>query len=866
MNTIIRQSLLVGGQVQGVGFRPFVYRCALRHGLSGNVGNTSRGVEIQVQGSATAVAAFVQDLHTSLPPLARITSCVTTAMPALAGETGFSINSSQAREEGATRGGGHTVLVSPDVALCQDCLNDMKNPDNRRYGYPFTNCTNCGPRYTITRSIPYDRATTSMSCFPLCPDCAREYTDPLDRRFHAQPNACPVCGPALWVVEGPVDEGSATALSGSVPEAAEGNYAALSRIALALRQGRIAAVKGLGGFQLACDAFNEDAIALLRQRKHRPHKALAVMVPDIESARALARLSPGHEALLQSAEAPIVICPKREAVADDSRYLGNSDSRSPALPGSIAPDGHSLGLMLPYTPLHRALFDIYAPLCPVGKGVGLVMTSGNAGGEPICLGNREALRRLSQIADIFLLHNRDILVRADDSVVTLSPHSPRPVLYRRARGYVPRPLTLAPAQPPIQPSARDSTAGPDPSLCIMGVGAELKSTLCLTRGDAAFVSQHIGDLQNLETYEFYQELETHLETLLEVRPAALVCDLHPDYMSSHFAREYAAQRHIPLLRLQHHAAHGWSVLAENGHVGPALVWALDGTGLGSSTSLAVLPALWQQAQTQGHSGNSLPEYMGPEYLGPNLLGGELWGGELLLIDTEQLTQERIGSLRAFPLPGGDTAVREPWRVAQALLSQEGLHWQWPEAYAKQAAFIEQMIAKNVQCPNSSSLGRLFDAVAALLGLCHAISYEGQAALRLQEAQEKNSALPVRLYPLRILPPCDDSPLWRLDSHDLFRQVYSDLRAGQTVPAIARAFHLSLAQGLADMAALAAARHKLCHVGLSGGVMQNPTLHHALPAALVRHRLIPLLHQNLPPNDACISFGQAAFGRAALLRH
>lgn len=823
MSECIRQSLLVGGQVQGVGFRPFVYRCAVRHGLSGSVGNTSRGVEIQVQGSAAAVAAFVQDLHSTLPPLARITSCVTSEMPLVAGEADFTISVSKARE------GGHTVLVSPDVALCADCLADMKNPDNRRYGYPFTNCTNCGPRYTITRSIPYDRDSTSMACFPLCPECGREYGDPLDRRFHAQPNACPVCGPVLWVVEGPVDEDCATGSPArDLSEAAEGQHgAAMRRIALALRQGRIVAIKGLGGFQLACDAFNEDAIARLRERKRRPHKALAVMVPDLETARSLARLSPAHEALLQSAEAPIVVCPKCEDPASrDKRYI--------SLPNSIAPDGHSVGLMLPYTPLHRALFDQYASLCPDGAGIGLVMTSGNAGGEPICLGNREALHRLSQIADIFLLHNRDILVRADDSVVTPSPHSPSPVLYRRARGYVPRPLSLP--------------DGAESSLCIMGVGAELKSTLCLTRGNAAFVSQHIGDLQNLESYQFYRELAEHLEGLLEVRPAALVCDLHPDYMSSHFAREYAAQRNIPLLGLQHHAAHGWSVLAENGHCGPALVWALDGTGLGAGGSLAAL----------ADSVDSPSKPLKPE----------LWGGELLLIDTQQGTQQRIGSLCTFPLPGGDAAVREPWRVAQALLSQGGLgggglRWDWPEPYARQAAFIEQMIEKNVQCPSSSSLGRLFDAVSALLGLCYVTTYEGQAALRLQEAQASDPPIAVRLYPPRILPPGDDSPLWRLDSHDLFLHVYNDLRAGQSVPVIARAFHLSLVQGLADMAALAAVRHNITHVGLSGGVMQNPTLHEALPAALIRHKLLPLLHKQLPPNDACISFGQAAFGRRVL---
>lgn len=885
MGTIMRQSLLIGGQVQGVGFRPFVYRCALKHGLSGSVGNTPQGVEIQIQGSPTALDAFYHELHSTLPPLARIQSCQKTALPPRAEEQRFEIK----RSDGG--GNGHSVLVSPDVAMCAQCQQDIADPHNRRYRYPFTNCTNCGPRYTITRSIPYDRATTSMGCFPLCPDCDAEYHNPLDRRFHAQPNACARCGPALWTV----DRQNMPAYTG--PPAALGTRASdhirpLQDIALALQAGRIAAIKGLGGFQLACDAFNPAAIARLRARKHRPHKALAVMVPDIASARALAQLTPAHEALLLSAEAPIVLCPKRPNI----------------LPESIAPDGHSVGLMLPYTPLHRVLLDMYSEMVQQSANVqylskvcapstladqpvlGLVMTSGNAGGEPICLGNREALDRLSDIADIFLLHSRDILVRADDSVVMPEPiplpstagpvaAMGNPLLYRRARGYVPRPLAL-PAQA-ARPLAAGQSAPKAPNL--LGVGAELKSTLCLTRGDAAFVSQHIGDVQNLETFKFYQEVAAHFECLLEVHPDALVCDLHPDYLSSQYARNLAAERALPLLYLQHHAAHGWSVLSEHGHSGPALVWALDGTGLG----------------TQGPLGGRLTKH-------ESTTQPELWGGELLLIDTVQVSQKRIGSLRSFPLAGGDAAVREPWRVAQGLLWQLGKAWQWPEPYAKNAVFIEQMLAKQVQCPTSSSLGRLFDAVAALLGLCYASTYEGQAAVRLQEAQCVESA-PAALYPVRIISPADEADkttptgavaeadkttatgaiaetgeagaagtvakadeageaVWRLDTQDFFAHIYADMQVKSPVAHIARKFHLSLAHALADMSAQAALRHGLHTVGLSGGVMQNPSLHAALPKALAAHGLQALLHKDLPPNDACISFGQAAFGRAFLLRN
>lgn len=896
MTTIARQSLLIGGQVQGVGFRPFVYRCALHHGLSGSVGNTPQGVEIQIQGPPATLDAFYHELHNTLPPLARILSCQKTALPPIADEQSFEIKCSDGG------GNGHSVLVSPDVAICSQCQHDIADPHNRRYRYPFTNCTNCGPRYTITRSIPYDRATTSMGCFPLCPACDAEYHNPMDRRFHAQPNACALCGPVLWTVDRQANPVQYTGPPPALDTACAPDSPSVSDyirplwdIALALQAGGIAAIKGLGGFQLACDAFNPTAIATLRARKHRPHKALAVMVPDIACARAVAHLTPAHEALLLSAEAPIVICPKKPDI----------------LPESIAPDGHSVGLMLPYTPLHRVLLDIYAELLHSSKAgatsewaspygvrqagqVGLVMTSGNAGGEPICLGNREALERLDGIADIFLLHNRDILVRADDSVVmpvlsafsaepsaiprarqntvahadssaeatapstdpatalnaaSVAPAVPvmgHPLLYRRARGYVPRPLAL-PSVAQVQ--AADKTRGEARGIPkLLGVGAELKSTLCLTRGDAAFVSQHIGDLQNLETFKFYQEVAAHFESLLEVQPDALVCDLHPDYLSSRYARSLAAERGLPLLYLQHHAAHGWSVLSEHGHSGPALVWALDGTGLGC----------------QGPLGGRLTVQESTTH-------PELWGGELLLIDTVQVTQRRIGSLRPFPLAGGDAAVREPWRVAQGLLWQLGKEGQWPEPYAKKAAFIEQMLARQVQCPASSSLGRLFDAVAALLGLCYTTSYEGQAAVRLQEAQHKaqceGDATQRELYPVRVLPPSsvEKDMLWRLDTQDFFAHIYADMQVKTPIGQIARTFHLSLAQALADMAAQAAHRHGVHTVGLSGGVMQNPTLHAALPKALAAHGLQALRHKDLPPNDACISFGQAAFGRAFLLR-
>ncbi|MEG2171952.1 MAG: carbamoyltransferase HypF [Desulfovibrionaceae bacterium] len=800
MHTHKRYSLIVGGQVQGVGFRPFVYRCAVEHGLTGSVGNTSEGVEIQVQGPAKGLNAFLADFENQLPPLAQVTSCTRREIPLTQGEDRFVITHS-----GAT-GGGHTVLVSPDVALCPQCQADMDDPLNRRYLYPFTNCTDCGPRYTITRAIPYDRSSTSMACFPLCPTCHAEYTDPLNRRFHAQPNACPLCGPRLWAVEGHKGEEENSHAYGE--KQGTDSTQTVQTIATALQQGRIAAIKGLGGFQLACDAFNAKAIALLRVRKHRPHKALAIMVPDMARARLVAELSPAHEALLRSAEAPIVVCPQKAGI----------------LPQGIAPDGHNVGLMLPYTPLHKVLFALFAS-ADRSQPAGLVMTSGNAGGEPICLGNREALQRLRDIADIFLLHNRDILVRADDSVVAVVPETSQPLLYRRARGYVPRPLPLP------------AYAGASQEPCVVGMGAALKATLCFTRGNAAFVSQHVGDLQNLETWQFYQEVATHLEHLLEVRPAALVCDLHPDYMSTLCAYEWAQEKALPLLRLQHHAAHAWSVLAENGYEGSALVWTLDGTGLGTQGPLGL------EQNQDCRTGTP-----------------EIWGGELLRIDTAQGTQTRVGSLSTFPLPGGDAAVREPWRVAQGMLALLGKTWTWPAPHAKAATIITHMVRQKLHCPPTSSVGRLFDAVAALLGLCLVTSYEGQAALRLQEAQDTEKS--DSRYAIRLLAPTHDS-LWRMDSLHLFGQIYEECLQGVPVGRIARKFHYSLAQGLADMAACVAREQALQYVGLSGGVMQNPTLVAILPSLLTQHGLQPLLHKALPPNDGCIAFGQAAFGRAWL---
>ena len=821
----VRMAFVASGQVQGVGFRPFVYRLAAEGGLTGTVGNTSEGVRMELQGPPEEVRRFGLRLRAELPPLARLTGVVEHDLPTVAGETDFRIVSSSGES-------GHSVLVSPDMSVCADCLADMHDPANPRHNYAFTNCTNCGPRYTITRSIPYDRAVTSMSCFPLCPQCAAEYANPADRRFHAQPVACPVCGPRLWFVD------VLAVRKGATAPTAENMHDALERAVQTLIEGKILALKGLGGFQLACDARNPHSLQKLRQRKTRPHKPLALMVGNLATARALCALTPEHEALLQSPEKPVVLCP---------RHLPEAGAESPAwLPPEVAPDTGKVGIMLPYTPLHAVLFDRLAELAPLPPV--LVMTSANAGGEPICLGNREALNRLEHLADAWLLHDRDILVRVDDSVVTLQPRLPaagaeaattasptranllsEPLFYRRARGYVPRPVFLPPTE----------ENGP----CVLGTGAELKATICLTRGREAFVGQHIGDLENPATLAFYEEVAAHLEKLLQVQPEALVCDAHPDFLSTRYAEARAQREGIPLWRLQHHAAHAAAVLAENSHYGPALALCLDGTGLGDD--------------------------------------GTVWGGELLLMELEEPRWQRLGRLAPFALPGGDAAVRQPWRIAQALhalCEQAGveipqLH-PWLPEQAQASAAVGEMLRRNINCPATSSCGRLFDAVAAQLGLCLNTSYEGQAAIRLEDAANR-AADPIRaalegrasgkalarlVWPVGL---ANREGLLEMDSAGLFACVVQAQAQGMDVNEAAARFHLSLARALAAMAGRTARKLGVSSVGLSGGVLQNATLARLLPLALAEQGLTALTHHELPPGDGGLSLGQAVWGRRML---
>ena len=764
--------LILTGRVQGVGFRPFVYRLAQDLGLCGQVQNTPHGVEILAQGDLGAMQVFPQRLQAELPEVAAITEVQSSWLADQPIFEGFHIQAS-------TPGQGHNVLISPDLAICADCQAEMKDPHDTRFLYPFTNCTNCGPRYTITARIPYDRASTSMACFPMCARCEKEYHNPGNRRFHAQPNACPACGPHLW----------AAAQDGTV---LAGDHQALDLVARDLCQGRIGAIKGLGGFHLACLAFDPQAVQLLRQRKKRPGKPLALMVPDLEAAESLAQLRPADRDWLTGGMKPILLVPKRQDAE---------------LPPILAPDTDSIGLMLPYTPLHLVLFARLRQHLPSDMPPALVMTSGNLGSEPIALGNREALDRLGSIADIFILHNRDIRIRSDDSVLATLPEREEPLFFRRARGFVPSPVRLL-------------NKGPS----VLGLGPELKATVCLTKDDQAFVSQHIGDLYNLATYEYYRQTVQHLQDILQTAPQAFITDLHPDFLSTRFASE---QTHLPVYAVQHHLAHILAVLAENAFQEPALGLALDGTGMGEDRTL--------------------------------------WGGELLYVHPRTLEYRRLGHFSPMFLPGGEQAVLEPWRTAQSLLfgqgtySPEGKKWPWLEAYARASEMVAQMLDKRVNCLQTTSCGRLFDAVSALLGLCQRIEYEAQAAIRLEtiQARDEHAAY---------LCPCDSGrEVSVLNTAHLFAQVHADWLSGMQPARISRRFHLGLIQGLADWVLAASRQTGLQRIALSGGVLQNATLALHLPARLEEYGLTPLTHRFLPPNDACISLGQGFYGQTLLSR-
>jgi len=765
-----RQALRVRGRVQGVGFRPFVFRLATDLGLDGWVRNDGEGVLIALAGSSAQLAHFGRRLAAEAPVLARIDSVETLPGERLSIASGFSIETSAA--------GPVTTGITPDAATCSACLTELFEPADRRWRYPFINCTHCGPRFTITAGLPYDRPMTSMARFALCPACRREYEDPRDRRFHAQPNACPVCGPRLSLVDA---TGRPLATEDVIAEA-------LARIA----DGEIVAVKGLGGFHLVCDARNGEAVARLRARKHRDEKPFAVMVSSGASARRFARVDAAAVALLESVERPIVLLPK-------------TDDCDAALPG-VAPGLAEIGLMLPVTPIQYLLFHEAAGR-PRGTGwlaeaqpLALVATSANPGGEPLVVGNDEAIERLGAIADAFVLHDRDILVRCDDSVVRPGPVSASHSLsfVRRARGYTPAPIELA-------------RSGPS----VLATGAYLKNTACLTRGAQAFLSPHIGDLDNAASRNALDEAVAHLQCVLAIRPAAIAHDLHPDFFSTQLALRLADELGVPAIGVQHHHAHIAAVAAEHRLELPVLGVALDGVGLGEND--------------------------------------EAWGGELLRIDGGSYT--RLGHLRELPLPGGDRAAREPWRMAAAVLHQCGWGDEIATRFASQhgAAAVAEMLARDLNCPRTSSAGRWFDAAAGLLGVSTVMNYEGQAAMQLEAlaARHRGAVL--------------EGGLWRLDGGVLdLLPLLQHLADERDAVAGAALFHSTLAAALTEWIALAARRERITTVALGGGCLLNRVLGAQLCALLRARGLKVLTAMQAPPNDGGISLGQAWVAQRRLM--
>jgi hydrogenase maturation protein HypF len=758
VETIELARISVRGVVQGVGFRPFVFQLATRHNLKGWVCNTSEDVKIEVQGDSRDLEHFISELQHDAPPLAHIENVSVTHHPP-AGYDRFEIRHSVAEE-------GKYQLVSPDIATCQPCLDEVFSPQDRRYCYPFTNCTNCGPRFTIIEDIPYDRPKTTMRSFTMCPDCQAEYDNPLDRRFHAQPNACPKCGPRLELLDA----------KGNHTEAAD-VIAAASQL---LKEGKIMAIKGLGGFLLACDATSQKAVRLLRRRKRRPFKPLAIMVADIDKAKMHCRVSEAEEKLLTSPQSPIVLLPwKPESTICQA----------------VAPNLKYLGVMLPYTPMHHLLLK--------ESGLPLVMTSGNISEEPICKDNDEAVRRLSGIADYFLIHNRDIYARYDDSVTIIERGDAQ--LTRRARGYAPYPVYLT-------FNAKQ----------VLGCGAEEKNTFCLTKDNYAFVSQHIGDMENMETMEHFENTLALYKKLFRIEPETIAYDLHPEYLSTKYALELGSlPSRLKLVPVQHHHAHIVSCMADNKIESPVIGVALDGTGYGSD--------------------------------------GHMWGGEFLVADYKGF--QRLGHVEYLPLPGGTAAIKRPYRTAIGylikLLGEDSLNRKLAflkKVDAVEIELIKRQLQTGLNSPLSSSMGRLFDAVSAMIGIRGEIDYEGQAAVELEmAAYDGVNKVGDKAYPYSIIE-IDGVNIIQLK--ELLSATVEDLFKGVSKAAISTKFHNTIAQMIFDMCRLIAGKTGINQVALSGGVFQNRLLFRKVVPLLESAGFSVLVHKQVPCNDGGISLGQA----------
>jgi len=737
---LVRRRLRVSGIVQGVGFRPFIYGLATDAHLGGFVGNDTDGVFIEVEGDAAALDQFAADVDALAPPAARVQRVESEEVPAT-GHTSFGIVASHHAAAG-------TALVSPDLRTCDACLTELHDPDDRRHAYPFINCTNCGPRFTITERTPYDRPDTTMRPFPMCSRCLAEYEDPADRRFHAQPNACPDCGP---VVE-------------SVPAASDPIGETCRRVA----SGEIVAVKGLGGFHLACDAMADAAVGLLRERKGRVDKPFAVMVADLTTARSFAQIDDDEARLLTSRERPIVLLAKR---ADTN------------LADAVAPGNGHIGIMLPYTPLHDLL---------LAPGDVWVMTSGNLAEEPIVTGNDEALDLLSSLADAYLLHNRDIYVPCDDSVVRILDGAEYPI--RRSRGYAPFPVPL-----------------PFDVAPILATGGELKATFCLAAGRDGFMSQHIGDMENLETLDAFSRAVEHFTELFRIEPETIAADLHPGYLSTKWAERHP----LPVVKVQHHHAHIASVMAEHGISEPVIGFSFDGTGYGTD--------------------------------------GTVWGGEILVADYERF--DRVGHLAPVPLAGGNAAVRHPARMALAHLQAAGIPWSDDLApvlhYTEsERQLIATQIEREIHTVPTTSMGRLFDAAAALSGVRQTASYEAQAAIEFEALVDRSEGCS---YDFAIT---DAGDRIVLEPGPVLRAIVDDLRDGISTGVIAARFHTAVTTMIVAVAERIRSRTGIATVGLSGGVFQNVTVTHAAAIALSEKGFSVLAHRLVPPNDGGLALGQA----------
>jgi len=778
-----------------VGFRPFVHTLATRCGIGGHVLNDSAGVTIEIEGEQDILENFITSLTREAPPLALIEEVIWESVP-LRGSESFLILPSDGEAERQT-------FISPDVCVCEDCLREMFDPADRRFLYPFINCTNCGPRFTIIKNVPYDRCETTMASFAMCDECRQEFEDASNRRFHAQPNACPVCGPQVKLI---TSKGEETGLTG---------VSAIAEAQRLLQEGAIVAIKGLGGYHLASDACNEKAVAILRSRKHREDKPFALMAPDLNTIGQFCEVNENERSMLCSRHRPIVLLRKR---------------RGTPIAHAVAPGNRYLGFMLPYTPLHYLLFHNSLPStpgrCPVSQAPDvLVMTSGNVSDEPIAYRDDDAIRRLGNIADFFLTHNRAIHVRCDDSVLRVVQG--RTLFVRRSRGYVPRPLLL-----PFE--------FPRP---ILAVGGHLKNTFCLVKGRHAFISQHIGDLENLETLTAFAEGIGHFMRLFDIRPRVIAHDMHPEYLSTRWAKGIGERRGFSekigdgierlgfdssdppqLLAVQHHHAHIASVVIEHGIEEPVIGVSFDGTGYGAD--------------------------------------GTIWGGEILRATLSSF--QRVAHLLSVPLPGGEAAVKEPWRMAAV--------WLWHvfgdnfteidipflrTLHRRKWRILQQMIEKGINSPLTSSMGRLFDAVAALVGIRQTVNYEGQAAVELEQCAEVRHEESYRFA-------INDETPRKIDPSPAIRALVADLQASVSPGIISARFHNAIAESIREVCLRERSLSAIHRVALSGGVFQNVLLLERTRRLLEDEGFEVYVNEKVPPNDGGISLGQAAIAAARLM--